>query len=111
MPLLVLSGFVLLASVCYLVYPGRHTIKESSQQYFSHQTVGGGTEFFFPEVGGIKSEWSLNGNQYMPVGHDPIEVPAGGRLFFKAGELFADQPELFRRFRPDDIFGLSFKKG
>jgi hypothetical protein len=106
-PLLALSCIVLLAVACFSIYSFYY---HPSPHFFSHRTESGNTEFVFPEETGIKSEWSLGGKDYKPVGPGPVEVPAGGRMFLKAGQLFADQPEMFRHLRPDDLAGLNFNK-
>jgi serine/threonine protein kinase len=73
--------------------------------YFSHKNDSGTTVFVFPAGATAFGQWSLDGNRYYPV-VGPVEVPGVTRLFFKAGELFSDQPEMFRRFRPDDLRAL-----
>jgi serine/threonine protein kinase len=77
--------------------------------YFSMQILGGRTYFSFPREHECLGQLSWEGHTDWPA-KGSFWVPPGSHLHLDAGQLLADQPKLFRNFRPDDLTSLTFPR-
>jgi serine/threonine-protein kinase len=105
--LLVVIAVTLIGGIGAFVYDRRG--QEDPPQLFSRKTVRGTTIFTFPQEKESVGEWSLDGIAFQPV-VGPVMVPAGRSLFFRAGKAFADHPDFFRGFQPDDLISLTLPR-
>lgn len=100
-------AFIGLSLIALMVHP--RSEPGSAVEFFSQKTAKGATVFTFPAGQGSVGEWSLDGKTFAPASK-PIQVPVGQTFFFTPGRLFADYPNLFRGFRPDDLYGLTLSR-